>query len=104
VRANIATCGISRAGRSLWSVNGKDVASDLDSGGRIGHLAGLVQRRPLFPGLMRAMVVVVPFILGQDRPEVLFAVDQQMAGARAAQCSHMPLRVGVHPEATAQAA
>jgi hypothetical protein len=25
---------------------------------------------------MRAMVVVVPFILGQDLPEVLFAVDQ----------------------------
>lgn len=71
----------------------------LDSGGRIGHLAGPVQRRPLFPGLMRAMVVVVPFILGQDLPEVLFAVDQQMVEALAAQCSHIPLP----PEATTQA-
>jgi len=58
----------------------------LDSGGRIGRLAGFIQRRPLFPGLMRAMFVVVPFILGQDLPEVPFTVDQEMVEALAAQC------------------
>jgi hypothetical protein len=46
----------------------------LDSGRRIGRLAGLIERRPLFPSLMRAMVVVVPFILSQDLPEVLFTL------------------------------
>jgi hypothetical protein len=33
---------------------------------------------------MRAMVVVVPFILGQDLPEVPFTVDQQIVEALAA--------------------
>jgi hypothetical protein len=33
---------------------------------------------------MRAIVVVVPFILGQDLPEVPFTVDQQIVEALAA--------------------
>jgi hypothetical protein len=45
----------------------------------------------------------VPFILGQDLPEVLFAVDQQMVEVLAAQCSHTPLPRRSSPEATTQA-
>jgi hypothetical protein len=48
----------------------------LDSGGHIDRLARFMQRRLLFPQLMRPMLVVVPHVLGQDPPEVSFAVDQ----------------------------
>ncbi len=44
-----------------------------------------------------AMVVVVLRVLAQDLAEVLFAVDQQVAGALAAQSSHVALREGVRP-------
>ena len=52
-----------------------DDAGALDAGGHIGRLAGFVQRRSLFPRLVRPMLVVVPRVLGQDPPEVPFAVD-----------------------------
>jgi len=52
-----------------------DDAGALDAGGHTGRLAGFVQRRSLFPRLVRPMLVVVPRILGQDLPEVPFAVD-----------------------------
>jgi hypothetical protein len=47
----------------------------LDPGSHIDRLTGLVQRRSLFPRLVRPMLVVVPRVLGQDPPEVPFAVD-----------------------------
>jgi hypothetical protein len=58
-----------------------DSLPPLDPGGRIDHLAGLVQRRPLFPRLVGPVIVVVLRVLGQDLPEVLFAVDQQVVEA-----------------------
>jgi hypothetical protein len=51
-----------------------------------------VQRRSLFPRLMGPMFVVVLCLPGQYPPEVLFAVDQEVVEALAAQCSHVPLR------------
>jgi hypothetical protein len=50
----------------------------LDPGGDIDRLAGLVQRRSLFPRLVGPMFVVVLRVLGQNPPEVPFAVDQQV--------------------------
>jgi hypothetical protein len=55
-----------------------------DPGGHIDRLAGLVQRRSLFPRLVRPMTVVVPKVLDQDPPEVLFAIDHQVVEALAA--------------------
>ena len=55
-----------------------DDLSVRDPGGHIDRLARLVQRRSLFARLVRPMLVVVPRVLGQDPPEVLFAVDQQV--------------------------
>jgi hypothetical protein len=55
----------------------------LDPGSHIDRFAGLVQRRSLFPRLVRPMLVIVPRVLGQDPPEVLFAVDQQVVQALA---------------------
>jgi hypothetical protein len=49
-----------------------------DAAGHAGRLAELVQRRPLFARLVGAMLVVMPCVLGQDPPEVPFAVDQQV--------------------------
>jgi hypothetical protein len=46
-----------------------DDAGALDAGGHIGRLAGFVQRRSLFPRLVRPVLVVVPRVLGQDPPE-----------------------------------
>jgi hypothetical protein len=48
----------------------------LDSGGQIDHLAGFVQRSPLFPGLVRMVIVIVLRVLGQNLPQVSFTVDQ----------------------------
>jgi hypothetical protein len=67
----------------------------LDPGGHIDRLAGLVQRRSLFPRLVRPMFVVMPRVLGQDPPEVSFTVDQEAVKALAPQRSHIPLREGV---------
>ena len=55
-----------------------------DPGGHIDRLAALVHRRSLFPRLVQPMLVVVPRVLGQDPPEVPFAVDQQVVEAFAA--------------------
>jgi predicted cobalt transporter CbtA len=55
-----------------------------DAGGHVDRLAGLVQRRSLFARLVGAMLVVMPRVLGQDPPEVPFAVDQQVIEALAA--------------------
>src|SRR5215813_1669688 len=60
-----------------------DDVGALDAGGHIGRLAGFVQRRSLFPRLVRPMLVVVPRVLGQEPPEVSFAVDQQVVEALA---------------------
>ncbi len=54
-----------------------------DPGSHIDRLGGLVQRRSLFAGLMRPVLVVVPRVLGEDLPEVPFAVDQQVVEALA---------------------
>jgi hypothetical protein len=56
----------------------------VDPGGHIDRLAGLVQRRSLFPRLVWPVIVVVLRVLGQDVPKVLVAVDQQVVEAFAA--------------------
>jgi hypothetical protein len=63
----------------------------LDPAGYIDRLAGFLQRRSLVP---RLVFVIVLRVLGQDPPEVLFAVDQQVVQALAPQCSREPLRKG----------
>jgi hypothetical protein len=60
-----------------------DGLSALDPGGHVDGLAGLVQRRSLCPRLVGPVVVVVLRVLGQDLPEVAFAVDQQVVEALA---------------------
>jgi hypothetical protein len=42
-----------------------------------------MQRRSLFARLVRAMFVVMPRVLGEDPPEVSFAVDEQVVEALA---------------------
>lgn len=66
--------------------------SVLDPGGDIDCLTGLVQRRSLFPRLVRPVLVVMPRVLGQSPLEVPFAVDQHVVQALASQCSHIPFR------------
>jgi len=58
-----------------------DDLSALDPGGHVDRLVGLVQRRSLLARLVRPMLVVVPRVLGQDPPEVLFTVDKQVVKA-----------------------
>jgi hypothetical protein len=55
-----------------------------DPGGHIDRLTRLVQRRSLLPQLVRPMLVLVPRVLGQDPPEVPFAIDRQVVEAFAA--------------------
>ena len=55
-----------------------------DAGSRIGRPVDLVQRGSLFARLVRPVFVVMLRILGQDRPEVSFAIDQQVVEAFAA--------------------
>ena len=55
----------------------------LDPGSHIDRLTGLVQRRSLFSRLVGPMLVVVPRVLGEDLPEMPFAVDQQVVEALA---------------------
>src|SRR6266516_6815265 len=74
-----------------------DDLSAPDPGSHVNRLAGLVQRRSLFPRLVRPMTVVMPRILGQDPPEVSFAVDQQVVEALASQSSHISFRERVRP-------
>lgn len=47
--------------------------------------------------LVGSVGVVVLLVLGQDAPEVLFAVNQQMIEALAAQRSHESLSEGIRP-------
>jgi hypothetical protein len=87
----------------LWSLGCSPVPADeatdglpaLDPGGDINALTGSAQRRPLAERLVGPMIVVVPGVLGQDLPQVLFADDQQVAQALAAHCSDEPLGKGV---------
>ncbi len=60
-----------------------DDVSARDPGGHIDRFAGLMQRRSLFPRLVWPMLVIVPRVLSQSPPEVLFAVDQQVVEALA---------------------
>jgi hypothetical protein len=77
-----------------------DDLSALDPGGHIDRLAGLVQRRSLFPRLVGPMFVVMPRVSGQDPPEVSFSIDQEVVKALAPQRSHIPLREGSSRGAT----
>jgi hypothetical protein len=60
-----------------------ETRSAIDPGSHIDHLAGLVQRRSLFPRLVRPMAVVMPRVLGENLPKVSFIVDQQVVEALA---------------------
>ena len=52
-----------------------------DPAGGVDRLAGLMQRWSLLARLVGAMFVVMPRVLGEDPPEVSFAVDQQVVKA-----------------------
>jgi len=52
-----------------------------DPCGHIDRLAGLAQRRSLFPRLVRPVVIVMPRVLGEDLAEVSFTIDQQVVKA-----------------------
>jgi hypothetical protein len=54
-----------------------------DPGCHIDRLAGLVQRRSLFPRPAGPLVVVVLRVLAEDLVEVSFTIDQEVAGALA---------------------
>jgi hypothetical protein len=72
-----------------------DYLSAPDPGSHIDPLARLVQWRSLFPGLVGPMLVVMPRVLGQDLPEVSFAVDKQyQASVPGEQCAgrHDPVQ------------
>jgi hypothetical protein len=53
----------------------------LDRGGHIDDLAGFVQRRLVVSGLMRTMIVIVPFVVGEHLAQMPLAVDQQVVQA-----------------------
>jgi hypothetical protein len=74
-----------------------DYLSAPDPGSHIDPLTRLVQWRSLFPGLAGPMLVVMPRVLGQDLPEVSFAVDKQVVEALASQRSYMSFRKRVRP-------
>jgi len=60
-----------------------DDLAALDPASHIDWVAGLVQRRSLFPRLVGPVLVVVPRVLGEDLPQVSFAVDKQVVEALA---------------------
>jgi acetyl esterase/lipase len=62
-------CSAVLAGQAVDDLPALDPCSHID------RLARVMQRRSFFPRLVRPMFVVVPRALGQDRPEVPFAVD-----------------------------
>jgi hypothetical protein len=68
---------------SVFADQALDDVSALNPGGQIDRLARLVQRRSLFPRLVRPVFVIVPRVFGQSPPEVLFTVDQQVVQALA---------------------
>ena len=80
----LSWCFLCSSGRSsIFADQALDDVSALNPGGHIDRLAGLVQRRSLFPRLGRPVFVVVPRVRGEDLPEVLFAVDQEVVEALA---------------------
>ena len=52
-----------------------------DPVGDVDRLAGPMQRWSLLARLVGAMFVVMPRVLGEDPPEMSFAVDQQVVEA-----------------------
>lgn len=56
----------------------------MDPDGHVDHLVGIVQRRAERTALMRAVIVEMVFILGQDRAQVPFTIDQQVIEALSA--------------------
>ena len=94
----LSWCFLCSSGRSsVFADQALDDVGALDPGGHIDRLAGLVQRRSLFPRLVRPVFVIVPRVRGEDLPEVLFAVDQEVVEALAPERSHIPLRERVAP-------
>jgi hypothetical protein len=92
--AQIAVCGVKGqrpwlswafAGRSGSSVVLADQPSDgpsmADPGGHVDHPAWVVHRRMKRAALMRAMIIEMAFILGQDCAQVPFTVDDQVVEA-----------------------
>jgi hypothetical protein len=80
----LSWCFLYPLGRSPVLVDqAVDDLSALDPGSHVDHLAGLVQRRSLFPRLMGPMTVVMPRVLGEDLPKVSFTADQQVVEALA---------------------
>jgi hypothetical protein len=58
-----------------------DDLSALDPGGHIDRFAGLMQRRSLFPRLVRPVLVIVPRVLGQSPPEVRSSAHRLVHGS-----------------------
>jgi hypothetical protein len=56
----------------------------LDPGCGVGGVARFVYRRFLLECLVRPVAVVMPLVLGQDLPEMLFAENQHVIEALAA--------------------
>ena len=80
----LSWCFLCSSGRSPILVD--QPVGDLpapDPAGDVDWLAGLMQRRSLFARLVRAMFVVMSRVLGEDPPEVSFAVDEQVVEALA---------------------
>jgi hypothetical protein len=67
----------------------RDSSAALDHSRDVDWLVGIVQRRSLVAGLVSPMGVVVPFVVGQHPPQVLFAVDQQVVEALAPQPTNL---------------
>jgi hypothetical protein len=61
-----------------------DGLSTVDLGSHVDHIVGIVQRRAERAALMRPVIVEVSFILGKDRPQMPFPIDQQVIEALAA--------------------
>jgi hypothetical protein len=97
----LSWCFLCSSGRSsVFADQAVDDVGALDPAGHIDRMAGFVQRRSLFPRLVRPVFVVVPRVRGEDQPEVLFAVDQEVVEALAPQRSHIALRERVLPWAS----
>jgi hypothetical protein len=56
-----------------------------------------MQRRAERTALMRAMIVEMAFILGQNRTQPPLTIDEQVIEALTAKRSHEPLRERVRP-------
>jgi hypothetical protein len=52
-----------------------DGPSTVDPSGHVDHFTGIMQRRAQGTALMRAVLVEVAFVLGQDRSQMPFTVD-----------------------------